>query len=124
MSYNSQISLIATGHSDNAIRLWDPRVNQVTKSLKSHKGWVSSVTWLRNTLSSGTSSRMTTEYLLLSGSYDNSVKVWDIRSNIPLHSLQNHSDKVLSTSYLLNQDSMFIVSGGADCKLEVFSWSK
>jgi WD40 repeat protein len=40
------------------------------------------------------------DFTSASGSYDGSVKLWDLRSNIPLHTLQSaHSDKVLDVDF-------------------------
>jgi ribosome biogenesis protein YTM1 len=55
---------------------------------------------------------------LLSASYDGTIKLWDTRSKVPLHTLQAHNDKALSADWW-KEDS--IISGGADAQLQVFS---
>ena len=108
MDYNKKNELIATGHEDNGIRIWDLRTDAkvVTKQLKSHSGWISNVSW-----------HPTIDHLLLTSSYDKTIKLWDIRSSIPLFTLTGHTDKVLTIKWV--NPSKF-VSGSADTKL--LSW--
>lgn len=124
LSYSGNSGLIVSGHSDNAIRLWDPRSSihfqhfnfdfkfllgeaLVFKKLVSHKGWVHSVSW-----------KPDSEHVFVSGSYDHTIKIWDIRSTIPLHTLQLHTDKVLCLAWDLSGGKL--LSGGADCVLQIF----
>eukprot|EP01118_Nematostelium_gracile_P015489 TRINITY_DN6221_c0_g1_i1.p1 TRINITY_DN6221_c0_g1~~TRINITY_DN6221_c0_g1_i1.p1 ORF type:complete len:412 (-),score=115.34 TRINITY_DN6221_c0_g1_i1:20-1255(-) len=109
VSYQKDIKLVATAHADRAVRLWDLRSNDnslVLKTLSSHKEWVSSVQW-----------HPTKDNLLVSGSHDNTVKVWDIRSVIPLFTLSS-KDKILCVDWA-GQDK--ILGGGAECKLNVWA---
>lgn len=99
---------IVTGHTDGGIRVWDPRKQDgvvVKLVLKSHKGFVSSVSW---------SPSQPTQ--LVSGSYDNSVKIWDIRSKLPLFTVSEHTDRVLSVYYA---ESDLIASGSVDKTLKL-----
>ncbi|KAL1526888.1 hypothetical protein AB1Y20_015579 [Prymnesium parvum] len=97
---------IATGHSDHAVRLWDTRLQQASLKLTlPHKGWVSSISW-------ATSST----HQLLTSCHDGGVRLWDIRSTLPLHELHLHTDKALCATW---QNSSRIVSGGADGQLRV-----
>ncbi|KAI9353458.1 WD40-repeat-containing domain protein [Obelidium mucronatum] len=48
LDHSAHSGLIATGHTDNLIRLWDPRDQKglvVKMKLTSHKNWVPSVSW-------------------------------------------------------------------------------
>jgi ribosome biogenesis protein YTM1 len=107
ISYSMPTGLVATAHSDRSVRVWDPRTTTtiIQKTLTSHKQWVSSVLWHPYSSS-----------LLLSASYDNTVKMWDIRSSIPLFTIAAHSDKVLCVDWC---GAEVFVSGGADRKLFV-----
>eukprot|EP00743_Colponemidia_sp_Colp-15_P003223 GILK01003482.1.p1 GENE.GILK01003482.1~~GILK01003482.1.p1 ORF type:complete len:429 (+),score=37.65 GILK01003482.1:67-1353(+) len=106
LSYNHVAGLLASGHEDRAVRIWDPRGKdtQVVKlALVSHSSWVSAVKWAP-----------TSPYMLASASYDGTVKLWDIRSKIPLHTLESHEDKVLCLDW---QGTSRLWSGGSDSKL-------
>lgn len=102
-----------------------------------HSQWVQTVCWSK-----------TDEYLFISGSYDNQVKLWDYRRWIsiifyweklilklmnflftkfiyspkaPLYDLIGHSDKVLDCDW---SNPKFIVSGGADNSVRIFKSRK
>ena len=71
IDYSPLNNLIAAGLNDSFVRIYDPKSkegNIVKSTLTSHSGWVSSVFWSR-----------TNENMLLSGSYDNLAKLWDMR---------------------------------------------
>lgn len=77
-------------------------------TLRGHTAWVSSVSWSR-----------TSEYALCTGSYDSTVRVWDIRSKEPLYTVdaeEKTNDKVLSVFW----DDNKILSGGEDKKLRIY----
>lgn len=134
VDYSAHSRLIATGHTDNVLRLWDPRSEGMEKNmpcigsitsayqnnadgtnvklaLRGHTGWISSVSWSPKS-----------EYTLCSGSYDATVRVWDIRSKGPLYTVNaddnddSSSKKVLSVDWSGDQ----IVCGGEDKKLQIF----
>jgi len=108
ITYNDTTKLIASAHTDKTIRLWDLRSNDsalVLKSFASHKEWVASVAW-----------HPQVSNLLVSGSHDATVKLWDTRSNIPLHTL-NSSDKIFCVGWSSDK----ILSGGAECKVNVWA---
>ncbi|CAO3599388.1 unnamed protein product [Absidia cylindrospora] len=109
VAYSGDARLIATGHTDNLVRLWDPRSEDgvnVKLALRGHKGWVSSVSWAPNS-----------PYSLCSGSYDGSIRIWDIRSKGPVYTLQEQDHpKVLAVDWCGER----IISGGEDKKLGLF----
>jgi len=108
ISHNSEKNLVATGHSDHIVRIWDSRVTGdalVKLSMKSHSAWVSSVAW----------SDFDSNFLV-SGSHDNTVKVWDIRSTIPLHTTKKHTNKVLGVAC----KGKLVLSAGADSSVKAY----
>lgn len=113
LDYSKTNGLVATGNADKSVRTWDPRVSIATTSLNtlytSHTGWVSAVAW-----------HPTDANILISGSFDSNIKVWDIRSATPLHTLPSqHKDKVTTLSWL---DKDHFVSGGADKYLRTYTF--
>ncbi|KAJ3277644.1 WD repeat-containing protein 12 [Borealophlyctis nickersoniae] len=112
IDYSKNSRLLVTGHTDNALRLWDPRAQEglvVKLKLTSHTNWASSASWSPSSL-----------YTLASGSYDSTLKVWDIRSpSTPLYSIQGANEKdqkVLSVDWT---EGGLILSGGEDGVLRV-----
>ena len=121
--------MIAFGGAEKTLRLWDRRAPPTTingmalaaqadnkvgiKSRSSHRGWISSLAW-----------HPTSPHHLASGSYDGTVKVWDIRAPVPLHTLQQQGDsnsKVLSVAWGGGGEE--VVWGGEDRVLHRFAVS-
>jgi ribosome biogenesis protein YTM1 len=117
LDFSPLANVMATAHNDGVIRIWDPRAGKaasssgagpkdaVVASLKSHRGWASSV-------------RFNPEHgqQLASGSYDHSVKLWDLRASLPLFTLKDaHKDKVLALDW---NDADTLLSGGADKQIQ------
>ena len=122
--------IVATGHPDCSVRLWDLRTSKEASSSvvsdktfrPSHKEWVSAVQWSPRS-----------PYHLASTSHDGTVKVWDIRSSIPLHTVRvfPKSEKGLCMAYGEHADSGTDINssggilaslflGGTDCVVKQF----
>ena len=113
--HNSDV--VASAHPDCTVRLWDMRVHTKagaestsvsdTTLRPSHKAWVTDVQW-----------SPTDPYVLATTSHDGTVKVWDIRSSLPLHTVRAHpkGEKGLCLSYT----NGIIYSGGSDCVVKRF----
>lgn len=85
----------------------------VKLALRGHTEWVSSVSWSPSS-----------EYTLCSGSYDSTVRIWDIRSKAPLYTVKAEADdekdkKIFSVHWNENR----ILSGGESKKLRIYSAS-
>ncbi|KAG1463560.1 hypothetical protein G6F46_007285 [Rhizopus delemar] len=111
VDYSLHSKLLATGHTDNTVRLWDPKSEDGTNvklTLRGHSAWVSSVSWSKKS-----------EYTLCSGSYDSSVRVWDIRSSKePLYTVDaaENKEKILSVFW----DNDKILCGGEEKKMRIY----
>ncbi|CAI5983920.1 unnamed protein product [Closterium sp. NIES-65] len=105
-------SLVAVGGAHPTILLWDMRAATSVLSpsiqLLGHTDWISSLAWSPSN-----------PLHLLSSAYDGSLKMWDLRSTVPLHTVKAHSDKVLCADWW--QGGNAVVSGGADNHLRIFT---
>jgi len=116
-SFNSDV--VATAHPDCAVRLWDMRTNGVgdkqssqisDRTLRqSHKSWVSDVKW-----------SPTDPFVMATTGHDGTLKVWDIRSSLPLHTVRAVSKKGEKALCLAFGDGI-IYSGGSDCVVKQFA---
>jgi len=117
-SYHST-GIVATGHPDCTVRLWDTRTADDAKESSlmlvsdntfrpSHKEWIADVQWSRHN-----------PYHLASTSHDGTVKMWDIRSPLPLHTVRafGKTDKGLSLVY---GENGYMFAGGTDCIVKQF----
>jgi WD40 repeat protein len=70
---SAQESTLITGHEDAVVRLWDVRSGASEKTFKAqyegHDKWISQVKFNQNV-----------DNIFISGSYDGSVKLWDLRN--------------------------------------------
>lgn len=109
-SWSPLSNTLITSSADRHIRLYDPRSSEglVCKTtFTSHTLWVPAVCWSKHD-----------EHLFVSGSYDQSVKLWDTRSpKAPLYNLSGHDDKILCVDW---SNPKVIVSGGADSCVHIF----
>lgn len=112
LAYSAQQQLLATGHADHHVRLWDARAagDAIVKThlggAGGHSKWVSAVQWSPSN-----------PHLLVSASHDRSLRLWDIRSTAPLHVIPDaHSNKAFAVDWQASNPGC-IVSGGADSKV-------
>ena len=56
---------------------------QPVKAYSSHTDWILSLAWSPESA-----------HHLVTASQDNTLKLWDIRTNVPLHTIDSHTEKV------------------------------
>jgi len=110
LAYSPLNHMLISGSADRHVRLWDPRSKEgamVKATFSSHTGWVVDVDWSK-----------TNEFLFVSASYDNLMKMWDTRSpKAPLFDLTGHEDRLLCCDWSIPSR---VLSGGADNSVKIF----
>lgn len=82
---------------------------EINVHFSSHKSWVSDVQWSPSD-----------PFVLATTSHDGTLKVWDIRSSLPLHTVRavaTKGDKALCLAF----GHGIIYSGGSDCVVKQFA---
>ncbi|EMR09639.1 hypothetical protein PNEG_02222 [Pneumocystis murina B123] len=107
------MSLLACGSSSQHILLHDPRISLKSTPVQTLKGHTNFVVSL--------SSCDRNNYVLISGSYDSLVKIWDIRvPNGSLYSIKRQSGKKNTKVFSIDWSNIFgIISGGEDRCLQI-----
>jgi WD40 repeat protein len=99
-------STLASGGSDEAIRLWNVPTGAMTRVLSGHKNAVTTLAWSPD----GST--------LASGSVDTTVRVWDVRSGSAVQTLTAHSQPVHAVVF--SSDGKILASSGIDKR--IFLW--
>ncbi len=91
---------IASGSSDNTIRLWDVATGKQTALLEGHTRWVNSVAFSPDGRT------------IASGSSDNTIRLWDVASGKQTALLEGHTNDVNSVAF--SPDGRTIASASND----------
>jgi WD40 repeat protein len=84
-----------------------------------HLGWETGMTILYGHTNSVTSVAFSSDGLrIVSGSYDNTVRIWDAISGTIQHTLEGHTDWVTSVAF--SSDGLRIVSGSHDNTVRIW----
>ena len=75
VSFSPDGTTIASGGSDNTIRLWDAETGAPKRTLTGHTSWVDSVSFSPDSTT------------IASGSSDNTIRLWDAETGAPKHTL-------------------------------------
>ena len=97
-SYNG--TLLASGGTDNTVRLWDLTNEGKSVVLKKHSGWTNALAFSPD------------GKLLASGSTDKTVQLWDTTTGKPLTTFTGHINGI--TALAFSPDGTTLVSGSAD----------
>lgn len=103
--------LVATGHADGFVRVWDPSSSTETAKCKLgiHQSWVSDISWSPNSPSQ-----------FVTVSYDGLIKIWDIRStNKAIYTLSPKDKQRLFCVKWTSDDRL--LCGGEAGKLLVYT---
>ena len=121
VSFSPDKRLLATGSKDrygndretrSDIKLWDVKNSKVVARLKGHSDWVESITFSRS------------GKLLASGSWDNTIKLWDIANpeqSQEIATLTGHSEWVTKVNF--SPDEQLLASGSWDDTIKLWNVS-
>lgn len=97
-------TLLASGGSEGAVKVWDLRNLRLTHNLKGHGAPISSLAFFGQL--------GTAEWRLASGSEDGKIIVWDLVKSKIQHNLANHANAVTSLKWTSTGEAL--ISGGRD----------
>lgn len=98
---------LASGSSDETLRLWDVATAQELFCLREHNGSVTSLAF------SADGRR------LASGSFDATILLWDAHTGIPLRRLRGHAGVILDLAF--SRDGRYVVSGAGDRSVRIWN---
>ncbi|AFZ19075.1 WD40 domain-containing protein [Allocoleopsis franciscana] len=101
---------LASGSDDHCVRLWNQHTGECLRILQGHTSWISSIAF--SPVSKAVATLGASDSLLASGSEDQSVRVWETRTNLCLKTIQGHSNGVWSVAF--NSQGTTLASGSQD----------
>ncbi|MBW4467264.1 MAG: NACHT domain-containing protein [Pegethrix bostrychoides GSE-TBD4-15B] len=101
-----QPALIASGSTDQTIRLWNAETGDCLNILEGHQGWVQSIAFSPD------------GKLLVSGSTDQTIRLWDVQTGSLLKTLTGHSKELRSVAF--SPDGTLLLSASEDETLKLW----
>ena len=109
--------ILASGSLNNTIQLWNLATGEKIRTLVEHSSRFNSLLALVNTAYSVSFSP--DGKTLASGSYDNTIKLWNLATGEEIRTLQGHSSPVYSVA--ISPDGKTLVSGSADNTVKLWN---
>ena len=101
-SSSSNGQILASGHDDHKIRLWEVETRQQKATLEGHRYWVNALAFSPD------------GHTLASGSMDSTVRLWDVDTKQPLATLTPEGRTEWIYSVAFSPDGKTLASGGAE----------
>ena len=114
LALNAEQAVMATGHEDETIRLWDLKTGRVVNTLRGHRDRVWTLEFAPK--STETDADELEQAILVSGSGDNSIKVWNWKTGQCLQTLEGHTSWVWSLVFSTNGKQLVSSSYDATIK--------
>ncbi|WP_437982835.1 pentapeptide repeat-containing protein [Sorangium sp. So ce117] len=106
VSWNPSGDLLAAGHGDGSVRLWDAVSGQAIRAMAGHRDSVNSVAFSPDGRT------------LASGSRDTTVRLWEVESGRFLRAFEGHRSRVMSVAF--SPDGRTLVSGSRDTSVRLW----
>lgn len=103
--------LVASSSDDKTIKLFSIKTHEVVLTLKGHQAYVRAIAILQDGKH------------LVSGSYDSTLKIWQLSDAVCQNTLTGHTKPVLVVCVLYNTDSC-VLSGGEDATIKAWNWKQ
>jgi WD40 repeat protein len=97
---------LASGSSDNTIKIWDVGTGDLIRTLEGHGGKVQSVAISPDGKT------------LASGSEDNTIKIWDVSTGTLNRTLEGHNSPVYDV--IISPDGKTLATGGGDAAIKIW----
>ncbi|AKE64099.1 tolB protein precursor, periplasmic protein [Microcystis aeruginosa NIES-2549] len=104
--YSPDSRYLASGGSDNTIKIWEVATGKQLRTLTGHSRGVESVVYSPD------------GRYLASGSADKTIKIWEVATGKQLRTLTGHSSGVLSVVY--SPDGRYLASGSWDNTIKIW----
>ncbi|WP_437972044.1 pentapeptide repeat-containing protein [Sorangium sp. So ce260] len=106
IAFSPDGGLIASGHTDRSLRIWEARSGKQIRALPGHDDELRTVAFSPDGMT------------LASGGKDQTLRLWDVSSGRVLHVLRHHEGTVRSVAFASN--GMFLASASMDRRLRIW----
>ena len=108
VSYNPSHTCLASASEDKTVKLWRSQHSSDSVALCGHEGAVSALEWVPGS-----------DFILVSGALDGTVRVWDTIQSTCLHVVAAHQKEIYAIS--CSPDGKYVASGSNDATVTVAS---
>ena len=117
LAFSPDGKYLATGGEDRTLRIWDITSHQCLHTLSGHPWDISALTFLDISGLPSRSTKFNTD-ILLSGSWDKTIKLWQISTGENLDTLEGHREAVNCLAAYKN----LIISGSSDATIKLWNY--
>ena len=114
--FSSDNKRIASGSGDDSIKIWDADTGELINTLNGHTNSVRTVCFSSDLVAEA---QVLNNKRIISGSDDNSIKIWNAENGELIKTLNGHTDWVFSVCF--SSDNKRIVSGSYDKSIKIWN---